>query len=77
MIQSASNPDHDLTKKHVAISFHVVPKAIAAGIIEPHWLKGAHDMSDIMTKQIPSGPLLVIQNMFAGNLTGICALTMA
>jgi hypothetical protein len=56
VIQSASNPGHDLSKKHVAISFHVVRKAIAAGIIEPYWLKGAYNMSDIMTKQIPGGP---------------------
>ena len=53
VILSASNPRHDLSKKHVAISFHVVREAIAAGIIEPYWLKGEHNMSDIMTKQIP------------------------
>ena len=55
MIQSASNPGHDLSKKHVAISFHVVRKAIDAGIIEPYWLKGMYNTSDIMIKQIPSG----------------------
>ena len=53
MILSASNPGHDLSKKHVAISFHVVREAIAAGIIEPYWLRGENNMSDIMTKQIP------------------------
>ena len=56
VILSASNPSHDLSKKHVAISFHVVREAIAAGIIEPYWLKGEYNISDIMTKQIPSGP---------------------
>ena len=52
MILSASNPGHDLSKKHVTISFHVVSEAIAAGIVEPYWLKGENNMSNIMTKQI-------------------------
>ncbi|GFH49047.1 hypothetical protein CTEN210_05523 [Chaetoceros tenuissimus] len=52
VIQSAANPQHDLTKKHVALSFHFVREAIAAGIIEPYWLKGECNLADIMTKQI-------------------------
>ena len=56
VIQSAANPGHDLNKKHVAISFHVVREAVAAGIIEPYWIKSENNMSDIMTKQIPCGP---------------------
>ena len=55
IIQSAVNPGHNLNKKHVAISFHVVREAVAAGIIEPYWIKGENNMSDIMTKQIPCG----------------------
>ena len=58
MILSASNPGHGLSQKHVAISFHVVREAIAAGIIEPYWIKSKNNMSDIMTKQLPSGPFL-------------------
>jgi hypothetical protein len=53
VIQNAQNPAADISKKHVAISFHVVREAIAAGIIEPYWLKGKWNLSDIMTKQIP------------------------
>ena len=53
VIQSSQNPAADLSKKHVAISFHTVREAIAARIIEPYWLKGKYNMSDIMTKQIP------------------------
>jgi len=53
VIQNAQNPAADLSKKHVAISFHVVREAIAAGIVEPYWLKGKWNLSDIMTKQIP------------------------
>ena len=45
----------DIKKKHVAISFHVVGEAIAAGIILPHWLSGDSNVSDIMTKQV-NGP---------------------
>ena len=53
VIQSSANPGHDLSKKHVAISFHVVREAIAAGIIESYWLRGEYNISNIMTKQIP------------------------
>jgi hypothetical protein len=52
VIQNASNPEADLKKKHVALSFHFVREAIAAGIVHPHWLKGKLNRSDIMTKQI-------------------------
>ena len=55
VIQSASNPDHDLNKKHVVISFHGVREVIAVGIIEPYWIKSENNMSDIMTKQLPWG----------------------
>ena len=54
VILNAQNPSADLSKKHVAISFHVVREAIAAGIIEAYWLKGEWNLSDIMTKQIPT-----------------------
>ena len=53
VILNAQNPAADLSKKHVAISFHVVKEAVAAGIIEPYWLKGKYNTPDIMTKQIP------------------------
>ena len=53
VIQNAQNPAADLSKKHVAISFHTVREAVAAGIVEPYWLQGQWNLSDIMTKQIP------------------------
>ena len=53
VIQNCQNPAADLSKKHVAISFHLVREAIAAGIVAPYWLKGEYNISDIMTKQIP------------------------
>ena len=55
VIQNAANVDSDLKKKHVALSFHMVREAIAAGIIAPQWIKGNVNASDIMTKQI-GGP---------------------
>jgi hypothetical protein len=54
VIQNANDPDVILKKKHVAISFHVIHEAIAAGVVAPYWLKGKHNVSDIMTKQITS-----------------------
>ena len=58
IIQSASNPKADISKKHVALSFHFVREAIAAGIISPYWLKGEFNLSDILTKQINSTDFL-------------------
>ena len=54
VIQNAQNPEAELEKKHVALSFHYVRENIAAGIAEPYWLKGKLNLSDIMTKQIVS-----------------------
>ena len=54
VIQNASNPAADLSKKHVAISFHTVREAITARIVEAYWLQGRWNLSDIMTKQIPT-----------------------
>jgi hypothetical protein len=53
VIQNCQNPAADFSKKHVAISYHVVREAVAAGIIEPYWIKGGNNLSDILTKQIP------------------------
>ena len=53
VIQNATNPDMEIKKKHVSISFHVVREAIAADVIEPWWVEGESNISDIMTKQLP------------------------
>ena len=53
VIQNVQNPAADLSKKHVAISFHVAREAIAARIIEAYRLKGRWNLNDLMTKQIP------------------------
>ena len=36
VVQNAQNPADDLSKKHVAISHHIVREAVATGIIEPY-----------------------------------------
>ena len=36
VILNAQNPAADLSKTHVAIYFHIVREAVAAGIIEPY-----------------------------------------
>ena len=56
VIQSVSNPGHNLNKKHVAISFHMVREAVAAGIVELYWIQSENNMSDILTKQLSHGP---------------------
>jgi hypothetical protein len=58
VIQNASDPFTTLKKKHVAISFHFVHEAITAGVVAPFWFQGKHNLSDIMTKQIPAQPFL-------------------
>ena len=54
IILNVQNPAADISKKHVAIPFHVVRDAIDAGIIEPYWLRGQCHISDRMTKKIPT-----------------------
>ena len=53
VLLSTQNPEADLSKKHVAIAFHAVREAIAAGVISPYWLKGQRNSADILTKQLP------------------------
>ena len=38
-ILSASNPQADMSRKHVALSYHVVRESITVGIVGPYWLK--------------------------------------
>lgn len=58
VIQNATNPDAEIKKKHVTISFHVVREAIAAGFIEPWWVESGVNVSDILTKQLPRDTFL-------------------
>ena len=48
--QNVQNSDAGFSKKHVAISYNVEREAVVAGIIEPYWISGGFNMSDILTK---------------------------
>ena len=50
VVQNSQNPAVDLFKSYVAISYHVVREAVAAGIIGPYWISGGFNMSDILIK---------------------------
>ena len=52
VMQTAQIPDADLKKKHVAISYHLVREAVAAGIIEPIWLDSKANFADLCTKAL-------------------------
>ena len=59
IILNSHNPAADLSKKHVAISFHVVREAVAAGVVEPYWLKGEYN-TDSARRDPPTLQILVL-----------------
>ena len=52
VIQSATIPDSELKKKHVAISYHYVREAIAAKTVNAYWIQSEENYSDICTKAL-------------------------
>ena len=52
VIQSASVPDSEMRKKHIAISYHYVREAIAAKTVNPIWIRSDENFSDICTKAV-------------------------
>ena len=54
-IQSASIPDSDLKKKHVAISYHFDRESIAAKIVSTIWVPTHASFADVCTKAL--GPM--------------------
>jgi len=50
VIQSATIPEGELKKKHVAISYHYVRKAITAKIVNAIWIQTFENWSDLCTK---------------------------
>ena len=52
VIQSASIPESELKKKHIAISYHYVREAISARIIDAYWLQSHENFADICTKAL-------------------------
>ena len=53
VIQNATIKDSLLKKKHVAISYHKVREAVAAGVIVPIKMASADNFSDCLTKALP------------------------
>ena len=53
VIQNATIKDSLLKKKHVAISYHKVREAVAAGVIVPIKIASADNFSDCLTKALP------------------------
>ena len=54
VIQQATFVDADLSKKHVAISYHLVREAVAVGTIALYWISSKDNLADIRTKPLPS-----------------------
>lgn len=52
VMQSATIPDSDLKKKHVAVSYHFVREAVASKIINAYWVRSYENYSDICTKAL-------------------------
>jgi len=57
MIMSSTNPDSELKKKHVAISFHKLRECTAARIVNLIKVDTTVNRSDILTKGTPAGTL--------------------
>ena len=57
MIMSSTNPDSELKKKHVAISFHKLRECTAARIFNLIKVCTTVNRSDILTKGTPAGTL--------------------
>ena len=53
VIQNATIKDSLMKKKHVAISYHKVREAVAAGVIVPIKIASAENFSDCLTKALP------------------------
>jgi hypothetical protein len=52
VIQSATIPEGELKKKHVAITYHYVRESIAAGFINAIWVKSYENFADVCTKAL-------------------------
>ncbi len=64
MIQNVTTKDSLLKKKHVAISYHRVREAAAAGIIHPVKIDGTKNYADMLTKSLS-------ERVFCGLTNGV------
>ena len=49
VVTSATLPHSTLSKRHNILAFHRVREAIAARIIDFHWIKSEHNLSDMLS----------------------------
>ena len=75
MVTSPTLPHSTLSKRHNILAFHRVREAIAAKIIDFHWIRSEHNLSDMLSKHwehnkifpmiqkllITCGPITLIQ----------------
>jgi hypothetical protein len=52
VIQSATIPEGELKKKHIAISYHYVREAIAAKVVNGIWVRTDENFADVCTKAL-------------------------
>ena len=57
MIISSTNPDSELKKNHVAISYHKLRDSAAAGIVNPIKVCTTFNRAEIFTKCVSVGTL--------------------
>ena len=50
VVTSATLPHSTLSKRHNILAFHRVRQAIAAEIIDFHWIKSEYNLSDMLNK---------------------------
>ena len=54
VLLNIQQPDSQLRKKHLAISYHVSHESCAAHIIEPFYIPSNQNYADPLTKQLPA-----------------------
>jgi hypothetical protein len=50
VVDSTTVPESPLRKRHVALSYHRVREAIAAGVLKFNWIDGKNNPADILSK---------------------------
>ena len=54
VLLNISHPDSQLSKKHLAIAYHIVRENNAAKVLESFYIPSQQNYSDFLTKQLPS-----------------------
>jgi hypothetical protein len=52
VVDSASIPDFNIKKRHLALAYHRMREAIVAGIIRYHHIEGKENPADVLTKSL-------------------------